>query len=402
MKIKGHKLKAFGVYAGIGAPLVGAKHHGYKIIGNIDSRPYVNARDIEGRNTFEDNFPGAYLTKTVPDKLPKNVTFIAGHPKCGSYSNLVNITGRAREKLQATKSVEFITTLEVVAKVKPLFFFMDNLPKFLSANHVSLFVDYLKDYDIFPEFVSNMGYGNCQHRRHRLFFIAARKDLGYVFIPGECTIKPTVKDIIGDLFTMDTKYSPIQHDTHLCSDDVGLTLRGKGVYQKETMSWCQFRHYFQTKNNNKAMHYHADDGLIKYHFALDALNWTGGSRALTGNNPKVHPLTGLPLSTRERARIMGFPDSFVIRGIRHEPDGTWSHMKNSRVNWQTGKCIPCEFPAFMAGQIKEFLLDPSGYHKQYSKIRTLKPHPLIVEAKKWCWENVGYSRKKLAKKTDFI
>jgi len=386
MKIKGHKLTALGINAGIGSPLVGAQEQGFKVLGNVESRSFFYLKDDLDRNTFTENF-NAPMQKTeiVP---PGDVTIMAGLPKCGTYSNLVNLTGQDRQDLKTKKSTQLEPTLQYVAKVKPLFFFMDNLPKFLGANHISIFHDFLPDYDIHPALVSNAGYGNCQWNRNRLFIIMSRKELKYTFIPQESYARRTLGDVIESLDDKATKYNEIQHTEHTL---VGSCKGGYRIFGDRPMEWHEAREYFmKTKAGMPLSYLQSETREVKHHFGYCKCAWDKSCRTLTGITPKMHPKTCLPLSPRERARVMGFPDDFIFYGLKHEPDGTWRHHNNIGLMRQTGNCVPVEFPTFLTNQFIAALKQPKKYKKLYKYKTSIKPNPLVEEAKDWVKKNLYY------------
>jgi len=347
-------MRILGVYAGIGSPMVNPYKDGHTVVGNIEPRSFAHAFDAEGKNTFLENFPGAWLVKKV-DEVPLSelldIDIIAGHPKCGRYSNLVNKKKADMEEYSKKKSDEFLEYIRIVNMVKPKFAFFDNLPKSLVANPPELYRSLLPEYHVNVEYVSNFYYGNCQTNRNRLFIIASLKELEYDFFPGEQEYGYTLRDKISDI---EGKYGTLpNHRQH------GLKAKasaGRRVYQEGSMSWEQIRKTFEEKTDTKALHYINADGELKYHFGFMRAKYDHGCPTLIGTNPILHPHTNLPLSLRERARVMGFPDDFVFHGMLDEEEGNvWYHNHNSNMIKQTGRCIPCEFPGFLVRQFQAFL-----------------------------------------------
>jgi DNA (cytosine-5)-methyltransferase 1 len=368
-------LKLLGVYGGIGSPAVLAHKAGHEVIGNIEPRSFAHVFDDRGRNTFLENFPGAFLVKTydeIPPGVLTNIDVIFGHPKCGTYSNLINKSGQARIDHAAKQSDDFLEFIRITNKIKPKMAFFDNLPKSLEANPPKLYRRLLPDYDVSIQYVSNYYYGNCQTNRNRLFIIASLKELEYSFMPGEmpndATLESTISDIerrIGDL---------PNHDRHSTE---ALSNSGRRVFQDGCMSWGQVQQVFADKKDNKALHYFRPDGVKKHHFGFRKADYKKGSPTLIGTHPVVHPVTNLPLSIRERARVMGFPDDFIFYGTKFEEDGTWVHNKNSNMIKQTGRCIPTEFPKFLIDQFEAFLYKDSKYRCSFERLA--KPNKYVEE-----------------------
>jgi len=369
-------MRLLGVYGGIGSPFVLAARDGHEIVGNIEPRSFAHIYDNNGRNTFLENFPGAFLVRKideVPKELLKDIDIIAGHPKCGAYSNLINLTGQKRIDHAAKKSKEFLEFIKAVNMIKPKLAFFDNLPKSLGANPPSLYRSLLPDYDISIEYVSNYYYGNSQKNRNRLFIIATLKELNYSFAPGEikntATLRSTISDLENNVGTIPN------HDRHSLTVD---SHAGKGVFQKETMTWEQVQHVFRLKTDRRSLHYFREDGVKKYHFGFTKPIYDGPTPTLIGTQPVIHPVHCVPLTIRERARVMGFPDNFIFYGTRFEDDGTWAHSKNGGMIQQTGRCIPCEFPKFLIDQFVAFCNDDKKYTCSFQRLA--KPNKYVQEA----------------------
>ena len=368
-------MRLLGVYGGIGSPAVYGQIMGHKVVGNIEPRGFAHYFDDEGRNTFLENFPGAWLVKNyeeVPKSEFEDIDVIVGHPKCGTYSQLINKKGADRVAYQSRQSDDFLRFIGIVNLIKPKFAFFDNLPKSLQANPPQLYKNLLPDYDIAVEYVSNYHYGNVQKGRNRLFIIASRKDLEYMFMPGERPNNATLRTFIADLYGKENTIP--NHDTHSTK---ARSNSGRRVYQDEPMTWEQVRLTFQNKSDNKALHYINKDGETKYHFGFRKGQFDKPAPTLIGTHPTVHPITNLPLSIRERARIMGFPDDFVFYGTKYEDDGTWLHNRNQTMIKQTGRCIPCEFPGFLIQQFDAFI-NMKDY--RCSGKRLAPPNKYVTEA----------------------
>ncbi len=351
-------MRILGVYAGIGSPMVMARKQGHKIVGNIEPRSFAHYFDDEGRNTFLENFPGSWIVKDIGD-LPQgeliDIDVIAGHPKCGTYSQLINKSGQERIDYAAKSSDDFLKFIDTVNLIKPKFAFFDNLPKSLDANPPELYISMLPDYNINVEYVSNYYYGNCQKNRNRLFIIASLKELEYDFVPGEFENNAVISSTIGDL--LDKEGTIFNHDKHSVK---AKSNSGRRVYQDGVMSWAQVRDTFRDKKDNKALHYINEDGEKKHHFGFRKPQWDRPAPTLIGTHPAIHPITNLPTSIRERARIQGFPDDFNFYGTVYDEDG-WVHNRNSNMIKQTGRCIPTEFPGFLIKQFEAHLTKDTSY-----------------------------------------
>jgi site-specific DNA-cytosine methylase len=192
------RLTALGITCGIGSMLGAARQAGFEVLGNHEWRKYYHKKDPDGKNTFRENFPGAYFVEKYPqqgEKFSPKVDVVYGHPECGSFSAL-NFSNKGYKEQQQTAS-DIPLFLHAIATVKPRFFVMDDLPRAFIGLPMSEYHMILPEYDLFPEWVSNYHYGNVQLNRKRMFMIGALKSERWAFRPGEFRHEKTVKDVIG-------------------------------------------------------------------------------------------------------------------------------------------------------------------------------------------------------------
>lgn len=381
-------MKAIGFTCGIGSMLVGARNAGFEIVGNIEWRRYYHYKDPEGRNTFTENFPNAFLKKDIseiPDcyRPDGSLDLAMGHPECGNYSIMSGTAQFKKSFSEMNKDPGDIPIfVELVKRFKPRFFVQDNLPRSLLGYSIQEWAEALPEYDLFPEWVSNWGYGNVQKYRNRFFMIGALKSERFVFIPYESEHKCTTRTILENP-------PETNHDRHTL---IGKTSKGKGIYGPEHMTWAEYRRWFLQAKEGDTMPYVSADGSIKKHVGHRKGYKDGYVPVITGGCPIANPFTGMPFSLRERCRIQGLPDDFILYGTKYEEDGGWSHYKNTPLIKQTGKCMPVEFCTYVAKQIRDHI---DGVQWSEGK-RILRPNPLIDEAKSWYCEEVGYSNKERA------
>jgi len=380
---------AVGVMSGIGSLLVAARLEGFKVLGSVEDRSTFRYRDAEGRNTFEENFPRTFYVKTV-DESPIDdlapVTLVVGMPSCGNFSGLracISKKYQDPKKIAAARCgcSEIPVFIEGVKRARPDYFFMDNLPGSLDAVPAKEWHENLSQYDLFFEWVNNYGYGNPQKHRKRLFVIGARKNLGYTFVPNERDIEPTVADKIGDILGREGCLP--NHDEH--------SLAAKYYYWH---TYRQFRRHMKKLKEGTHLHQVSKEGHTFIGFGESKARWHGHTSVLVGSSIQWHPKTNLPLSLRERLRLMGFPDDFVLYGTRFNPkDGGWDHYKNRHLISQTGQCIPIEACRHVAGTM---MTHRKGKTKRWSGRRLVRRNATIDRAKLWYCRNVGYSKQTAA------
>lgn len=384
-------LTAIGFTSGIGSMLIGAKQAGLAVLGNIEWRQYYRLLDEEGKNTFIENFPGAFFCRGVVDLTEGEIenitgaTIAFGHPDCGAYSLLNSANKNAAAQKQSPSDIPLF--VDYVRQFRPRYFVMDDLPQAFGAFPMAEYHDMLPDYDLFPEFISNYNYGNPQKFRRRMFMIGSLKSEKYTFEPGEreewdnWTVQARLEDIEGKFGSLPN------HEEHTkkgySSRFINMRKRG------DRPDWGEVQKYF-TKHQKPGQNfvYHGPNGP-KVRPSLIRMKYDYPSPVLTGGNPMMHPNICLPISIRERARIQGFPDDFVFYGTRFEDGGKWSH--NNHNMWmvkQTGKAMPIEFNAYVA---KHIVAHIRGEQSPATHQRFLKPDPHISNAKEWFCDNVGYS-----------
>jgi site-specific DNA-cytosine methylase len=383
---KRRKLTAIGLTCGVGSMLIGARDSGCKVLGNIEWRKYYSKPDSEGRTTFTENFPGALFAQKIDDLSESEIETLTGadiafsHPECGNFSQL-----RVNKHAALNDPGDIPIAVELIKRLKPKFFVLDELPKSLIAYPMSKWSEELLDYDLFPEWISNYNYGNVQKNRRRMFMLGALKTERFSFVPGEEENELTIADVIGDLKGREGEVP--NHQQHIS----GKTKCGKAknLYAIGVQyTWADARKYFRGVNEGTVMKYHSPDGSMKNRMGFYKENWEGTGHVLDGGSPLVHPKTCLPLSIRERARIQGAPDDFVFYGTVLEKNGKWNFDKNMHMVKQTGKFMPVHFCRYVAKQIVAHI---RGKVWKSSGERLIAENTYVNSAKFWYCENVGYA-----------
>jgi DNA (cytosine-5)-methyltransferase 1 len=396
------QLRAVGITCGVGSMLVGARAAGFKVVGNIEWRKYYAQPDQEGRTTFGENFPGAvyrenvdHLTSDEVEKL-MGADIALGHPECGRFSQL---DGPNRRKAQdrglpdrADDAGDIPLFVNLVSKLQPRFFVMDDLPKSFQAFPMSAYHEGLQGYDLFPEWVSNWGYGNVQKARNRMFMLGALKTERFTFVPGEQEHTKTVKDEIGDLAVPGSRRGNVaNHDPHDMASDCFRALN-LGAYRKKN-TWGEVRRHFTNLRTGTTLQYYNVDGKLMSRIGFVKGHWDGPANVLTGGNACLHALRCEPYTIRERARIQGFPDDFVFYGTVLNKRDEWDHDKNQHMVRQTGKAMPVQFCTYVSQQIADHI---NGIKNESKPTRILQSNEYVSAAKTWYCTEVGYADQKRA------
>jgi site-specific DNA-cytosine methylase/very-short-patch-repair endonuclease len=340
-------------------------------IREIEKKPRKNETTVYNLSVLDDN---SYVVKGFAVK------------NCGNFSTL---SGSLKDRhLRAQDPGDIPDTVAIVKKFQPRFFALDNLPGSLKAYSIQKYAEELPDYDLFPEWVSNWGYGNVQKYRNRFFLLGARKEEKWAFVPGEFEHNFTVADVIRDLPEPRAGSNFPNHDPHSMTRDSPRALNCGGYRRK--LTWAEVAEYFRDKPTGFTLQYERSDGSLVNRIGFVKGHWDGPAHVLTGGNASLHALRCDPLTIRERARIQGFPDDFVFYGVTLDPDGTWDHDVNRSVAIrQTGKAMPIQFCRYVSWQVADHVqgrqADPS-----YSR-RVLRPNEHVDQAKLQYCETRGYA-----------
>lgn len=382
-------LRAVGITCGIGSLLVGAKQAGFDVVGNLEWRQYYHLQDDRGRNTFTANFRGAVFKESFDDlELPEiermmGADLALGHPECGRFSRLSGSVRNREARAQDPGDIPLF--VELVGKLRPRFFVMDDLPKSFAAFPMAEYARMLPDYDLFPEWVSNWGYGNVQKGRDRMFMLGSRREEEWVFVPGEQEHSLTVRDVIDDLPTPRRGANVPNQDPHDNSIDCFRALNLGGYRKKNT--WAQVQKYFLDKRGGFTLEYPTADGHVVKRIGFLKGHWDGPSHVLTGGNAILHHQRCEPYTIRERARIQGFPDDFVFYGTPLNDKGEWNHDLGSPLVKQTGKAMPTQFAAYVSAQVAAHI---QGQPFVSSGRRVIHSNVDVDQAKRWYCATKGY------------
>lgn len=384
---------AIGVTSGIGSMLLGARSAGFKVTGNIEWRKPYHTRDDQGRNTFTENFPGAIFKEKITDLTPQeiervmNPTLALSHPECGRYSHL-DAANKKTNPDRGLDAADIPLAVDLFGKIKPRFIVMDDLPASLVAYSMQAYAEKLPEYDLFPEWVSNWGYGNIQKYRNRMFMIGSLKSEEWAFTPSEMPHNITVRDILEDLQDPRRPHNITNHEPQdmavWCSRALGL-----GGYKKRN-TWAEVRDFFAPLKPGATLHYvrGPDSDELALRIGFYKHHWDKYSGVLTGGNAALHGLRNDPYSIRERARIQGFPDDFIFYGTLVNERGEWNHDENLVMVKQTGKAMPVQFCEYVSHQI---MLHCLGKTAVATNTRVLPPNIYVDTAKKWYCNEVGYA-----------
>lgn len=348
-------MRAIGLYAGIGTMLHEARSLGFDIVGNVDPRPRKHY-PLEPW-LWEANFAGvplyASLDAARADDDLKRVDLALGHPPCGAHSALGRTAG-ADPSERARRGTEALATFTRLVRItKPTMFAMENLPKILATVAPEVWWrEELRRYRLTFVTIVNWDYG-CVQRRERLWIIGARRGVVSRFrfrpIKRRPEGAPTgVLAALGGLPSDPSSDVPDLAHVHDRPDDRPFDCYRVGRRKLETVRDVARR--FRALPPNQAWRYLTADGREVRKAGHVRLPRTGATRVMSGGPTLMHPVTGWPLTPRERARLMGWPDDFKLTDGR-AVDRTLRY----KLAFLTGRGVPSDFLRYLLPQLRHHL-----------------------------------------------
>ena len=359
-------MRAVGLLAGVGSLLREAQDVGFEVVGNFETRgPYHTGRHL----SWDLNFPDVPLIRKAEhmDGLGYanwyRPDLIIGHPPCGAHSQLGNSGQPAHKTTEERRAMQAVRHaragllplfVEEVARLKPRAFVLDNLPKILgTVAPKDWWAAALPKYNLTFIIMMNWDYGIPQLRK-RLWVVGTRKPLP-VF-----NFKPTTKRLKGPKTSMEAfeglSWQPWLNDHEIGHVHVGPDAMLTGDYRTTveglsvTMA-SQLGLGFLSIPPDKAWPYITRFGRLAVKIGRQRLAFQKYSRTITGLPSIHHPMTGWPLTARERARLMGWPDNFYLGNSSVE----YNRTELMRLTLFTGKAVPSGFPKYLLQQLVPFL-----------------------------------------------
>lgn len=287
------------MFAGCGGFSYGFEQAGFHVGVASDYDPSACrtwARNHTGR-IIEGDITRADILDVVSE-VAAGSSIIIGGPPCVAYS----MSGSRDPKDPRGRLFE--QYVEVVRRVQPLGFLMENVPGLLSMEHEDGMVAEIickrmggLGYEVGHKLLVASDYGVPQDRK-RVFFVGFLKGSGIIFgwpepTHGEGLLpRVTVRDAIGDLsgapWDKDMHHYPSRHTPAFVRK-----IRGTPVGRSVTSNYAEV--FFRAWPDRPAPTIKANNGSVLVHWEHD--------RCMT---------------PRELARLQGFPDSFGFCGSKHD------------------------------------------------------------------------------------
>lgn len=358
-------MRVVGILAGVGSLLREAQDVGFEVVGNLETRaPYSTGRHL----AWDLNFDAPLIRKSEQIALsgPERwirPDLIIGHPPCGAHSQLGNSGQPAHKSTEERRAMQAVRHaragllpffVEQVAALKPKVFVLDNLPKILSTVAPrEWWIEALPKYELQFITMMNWDYGIPQLRK-RLWVVGTRKPRP------PFRFKPTTKRLRGPKTAVEAwdglPWEPWINDPATGHVHVGPDQMLTGDYRTtvkdlNVRAATQLALGFLSIPPDKAWPYITRFGRLAVKIGRQRLAFEKYSRTITGLPSIHHPMTGWPLTARERARLMGWPDDFHLGG----EDAAYNRTELMRLTLFTGKAVPSGFPKYLLKQIVTYL-----------------------------------------------
>jgi site-specific DNA-cytosine methylase len=357
-------MRAIGLLCGVGSLLREAQDAGFSIVGNFETRPqYRTGLDLSWELNFHDIPFRSSLEAVEHDSFFHEADLAIGHPPCGSHSQLGNSSARLDSMSAAERQAYFTRRdshmgllplfVDEVNRLKPRAFMLDNLPKILrTAAPETWWRKALPKYHLTFIVMTNWHYGTPQ-LRERLWVVGVRKPgKPFVFtepktrLAGPATTWAAISDL---------PWQPWENVPEIGHVHVGVNRMLTGDYRTTTTTSvthaAQLGLGFLSIPADRLWPYTTKTGRVTYKIGRQRLDCGKRSRVLTGLPSLHHPLTGWPLTPRERARLMDWPDDFHLGS----EETTYDRRVLMRLTLFTGKAVPSGFPRYILPRLYKHL-----------------------------------------------
>ena len=364
-------MKVLGCLAGVGSMLYEALAQGDEILGNVESRAI-----FYNKPWWSLNFGDRPMYRTVAD-VPKKVQrawqdadLAIGHPPCGSHSvlgeskvskDLHPDERKIRQDRRSSRVGLLPEFTDLIQAFTPKLFALDNLPKILKKVATQEWWETtLPDYHISTAIITNGHYG-CVQIRKRLWIFGTRRDVSRTPFQFRHIVKrppkapTTMLEALTGLSPIPWENDPAFGHIHRPPNEkpIGGFRSGHGKRNVLTDHQSEVSARYLSQPVKHPWVYET----ISTNRETIKVGWLrtnpdGYCSVLSGFPSSQHPLTGWPLTPRERARLMGWPDSFKLNAPDDLLDNRGDLWTLTKI---TGRGVPSEFVRFLLPQLRTFL-----------------------------------------------
>lgn len=282
------------LFAGIGGFRIAMQRQGGKCV-------FSSEWDKHAQQTYYANYGelpmGDITDEKVKSRIPRNFDILCGGFPCQPFSiagvSKKNSLGRAHGFMDKTQGTLFFDIVDILYRHRPKAFLLENVKNLISHDRGRTFkiiTETLEelDYSIFYKVLDAQGY--VPQHRQRIFIVGFDsyrygRNIPFSF-PKEPEKKIALKDILEETVS----------ERHILSDKLWQYLQ-------------DYAEKHRRKGNGFGYGLANLDGISR---TLSARYYKDGSEILIpmgeGKNPRR-------LSPRECARLMGYPDEFVINAV---------------------------------------------------------------------------------------
>ncbi|HYG05400.1 MAG TPA: DNA (cytosine-5-)-methyltransferase [Stenotrophomonas sp.] len=295
------------LFAGIGGIRMAFEAHGGRCVFTSEWNPWA-------QKTYLANFPEAAhalegdITKVDARDIPDHDVLLAGFP-CQPFSiagvSKKNALGRAHGFADETQGTLFFDVARIIAEKRPAAFLLENVKNLVSHDKGNTFRVIKKvleeelGYHITCKVVDGAHF--VPQHRERILIVGFRENTDFTFddmvLPDK---KPTMKEI---LHPQDGSEEPETHYT------IGPKAKINDRYTLTPKLWAYLQAYAEkhrAAGNGFGFGLVGPDSVSR---TLSARYYKDGSEILVSQGARKRPRR---LTPRECARLMGFPNEFVI------------------------------------------------------------------------------------------
>lgn len=295
------------LFAGIGGIRMAFEAHGGRCVFSSEWNPWA-------QKTYMANFPESAhtlegdITKVDERDIPDHDVLLAGFP-CQPFSiagvSKKNALGRAHGFADETQGTLFFDVARIIAAKRPPAFLLENVKNLVSHDRGNTFRVIKKvleeelGYHITCKVVDGSHF--VPQHRERILIVGFREKTDFSFddlmYPEH---KPTMKKI---LHSQDGSEEPEAHYT------TGAKAKVDDRYTLTPKLWAYLQAYAEkhrAAGNGFGFGLVNGDSVAR---TLSARYYKDGSEILVSQGPRKNPRR---LTPRECARLMGFPDDFII------------------------------------------------------------------------------------------
>lgn len=331
------------LFSGAGGLGAGIEAAGWTVVAAVD-------HDRAALETHRANFRGQALDvdMSAADQVaqlvellrPLQIDLVAGGPPCQPFSRAGRSKIRSlvsegiRDKIDARKEL-WRSFVDVVLELKPRAVLMENVPDMAISDDLRVIreiADLLESagYSVDYRLLDAWRYGVPQHRKR--FILQARNDGAVPRWPQGSGIRPTVRDAIGDLPSLEgtTGARELTYGGNP-SSELAKSLRGDStatIHDHMTRPVRDDDREAFKLMTSKTLYSELPEHLRRYRSdtfndKYKRLDWDELSRTITAHIAKdgywyIHPEEHRTLTVREAARLQTFPDCFRFAGTRSD------------------------------------------------------------------------------------